>query len=122
MRIDPNGTIGGSPALAVRKTLRYLRGWDQWTVADLEAAAALAPGTGDALVKALRTEGLIEASGTGAWTVTQAGRTFSAATAAKPVTRAAAEKALELGQTTYSNHWSRRLTLAGVAPHETPFQ
>ena len=94
MRIDPNGTIGGSPALAVRKTLRYLRGWDQWKVADLEAVAAMAPGTGDALVKALRTEGLIEASGRGAWTVTQAGRTFSAATAAKPVTRATAEKAL----------------------------
>ena len=37
MRIDPNGTIGGSPALAVRKMLRYLRGWDQWKVADLEA-------------------------------------------------------------------------------------
>jgi hypothetical protein len=48
MRIDPNGTIGGSPALAVRKMLRYLRGWDQWKVADLEAVAALAPGTGDA--------------------------------------------------------------------------
>src|SRR6266700_924269 len=63
MRIDPNGAIGGSPLLAVRKMLRYLRGWDQWKVADLEAVAALAPRTGDALVKALRTEGLIEASG-----------------------------------------------------------
>ena len=94
MRIDPNGTIGGSPALAVRKMLRYLRGWDQWKVADLEAAAALAPGTGDALVKAFQTEGLIEASGKGAWAVTQAGRTFSAATAAKPVTRATAKNAL----------------------------
>jgi hypothetical protein len=94
MRIDPNGTIGGSPALAVRKTLRYLRGWDQWKVSDLEAVAALAPGTGEALVKALRTEGLIEASGAGAWTVTQAGRTFSAPTAARPVTRLTAEKAL----------------------------
>lgn len=94
MRIDPNGTIGGSPALAVRKMLRDLRGWDQWNIADLESVAALAPGTGAALVKALRTEGLIEASGAGAWTVTQAGRTFSAATAAKPVRRATAEKAL----------------------------
>ena len=47
MRIDPNGQIGGCPALAVRKMLRYLRGWDQWKVADLEAVAALAPGTGD---------------------------------------------------------------------------
>jgi hypothetical protein len=94
MRIDPNGTISGSPALVVRKTLRYLRGWNQWEVADLEAAAALAPGTGNDLVEALRTEGLIEAFGTGAWTVTQAGRTFSAATAAKPLKRATAEEAL----------------------------
>jgi predicted nucleotidyltransferase len=94
MRIDPNGLIGGCPALVVRKALRHLRVWDQWKVSDLEAVAALAPGTGDALVKALRTEGLIEASGAGAWTVTQAGRTFAAATAAKPVTRATAEKAL----------------------------
>jgi hypothetical protein len=30
--------------------LRYLRGWDQWKVADLETVAALASGTGDALV------------------------------------------------------------------------
>src|ERR1035441_5712878 len=59
-----------------------------------EAVVALAPGTGDALVKALRTEGLIEASARGAWSVTQAGRTFSVASAARPVTRATAEKAL----------------------------
>jgi predicted nucleotidyltransferase len=94
MRIDPKGTIGDYPALVVRKTLRSLRDWPQWAVANLEAAATLAPGTGHALLKALRTEGLIEASGTGAWTVNQAGRTLSSATAAKPVTRATAEKAL----------------------------
>ena len=94
MRIDPNGLIGGCPALVVRKALRHLRVWDQWGVAELEAAAALPPGTGRDLVKALQTEGLIEASARGAWSVTQAGRTFSAATAAKPVTRETAEKAL----------------------------
>ena len=94
MRIDPNGLIGGCPALVVRKALRHLRVWDQWGAADLEAVASLAPGTGDALVKALRTEGLIEASARGAWSVTQAGRTFSVASAARPVTRATAEKAL----------------------------
>jgi|ERR1017187_2396311 hypothetical protein len=76
MRIDPNRTIGGSPSLAVRKMLRYLRGWDLWKVADLEAVAALAPGTGDALVRALQTEGLIEASGKGTWTVNQADERF----------------------------------------------
>ena len=66
MHINPKGMIGGSPALVVRKAVRYLRDWNRWKVVDLEAAAALAPGTGDALAKALRTEGLIEASGTGA--------------------------------------------------------
>jgi hypothetical protein len=94
MRIDPKGLIGGCSALVVRKTLRYLRVKDQWGVADLEKTAALASGTGQDLVKALQAEGLIESSATGAWSVTQAGRTFSVATAAKPVTRATAEKAL----------------------------
>ena len=94
MRIDPNGMIGGCPALVVRKALRHLRVWDQWGVAELEAAAALPQGTGRDLVKALQTEGLIEASARGAWSVTQAGRRLSVASAAKPVTRATAEKAL----------------------------
>jgi hypothetical protein len=94
MRIDPKGMIGGCPALTVRKALRYLRDWDRWGPVNLETAAGMAPGTGRALVNALRTEGLIEASGSGAWIITQAGRTFSAATAAKRVTRATAERAL----------------------------
>jgi len=94
MRIDPKRTIGGCPALVVRQTLRSLRTCDRWGIADLESAASLAPGTGRVLLKALQTEELIEASETRAWTVTQAGRTFSSATAAKPVTRATAEKAL----------------------------
>lgn len=94
MRIDPNGLIGGCPALVVRKALRHVRVWDQWEVAELEAAAALPPGTGLDLVKALQTDGLIEASARGTWSVTQAGRRFSVASAAKPVTRATAEKAL----------------------------
>src|SRR5258708_5618306 len=32
MRIDPKGTIGGYPALLVRKTLRNLRGHFAWAV------------------------------------------------------------------------------------------
>jgi hypothetical protein len=54
----------------------------------------MAETTGFREVKALRTEGLIERVGLGAWTVTKAGRTFSVATAAKLITRATAEKAL----------------------------
>jgi predicted nucleotidyltransferase len=94
MRIDPKLIIGGCPALVVRKTLRHLRVWDQWGVDVLESIAALAPGTGRDLVKALQAEGLIESCAGGAWCVTQAGRTFSVASAAKPVTRVTAERAL----------------------------
>jgi predicted nucleotidyltransferase len=94
MRIDPKSMIGGFPALGARKTLRYLRAWDQWNVTDLEKAAALALGTGGDLVKALQAAGLIESCASGAWCVTQAGRTFSAASAAKPVVRTTAERAL----------------------------
>ena len=58
------------------------------------SAPGLTPGQGGALVRTLRTEGLIEGAGRGIWTITQAGQTSSSATAAKPVTRAAAERAL----------------------------
>ena len=95
MRIDPKSMIGGFSALVVRKTLRNLRIWDQWKVTDLEKAAALAPGTGGELVKALQAEGLIESYARGIWCVTQLGRRFSVASAAKPVTRATAERALK---------------------------
>jgi predicted nucleotidyltransferase len=95
MRIDPKGTIGQYPALLVRTTLRLLRSRLSWGLDELEAAAGLTPGDGRALVKALRSEGLIEAAGRGAWEVTQAGRTLSSATAAKRITRATAEKALQ---------------------------
>ena len=87
--------IGGFSALVVRKALRNLRILDQWNVGDLEKAAALAPGTGGDLVRALQAEGLIESCAGGAWWVTQLGRRFSVASAAKPVTRATAERALK---------------------------
>jgi hypothetical protein len=95
MRIDPKSMIGGFSALVVRKALRNLRILDQWNVGDLEKAAALAPGTGGDLVRALQAEGLIESCAGGAWCVTQLGRRFSVASAAKPVTRATAERALK---------------------------
>jgi predicted nucleotidyltransferase len=94
MRIDAKSMIGGCPALVVRKTLRHLRISDQWEVTDLETAAALAPGTGGDLVKALQGEGLIESCAGGAWRVTQAGLRFSVASAAQPITRVTAERAL----------------------------
>jgi hypothetical protein len=35
MRIDPKGTIGGCPALVVRKALRNLRDGDWWGIESL---------------------------------------------------------------------------------------
>ena len=94
MHIDAKGAIGPYPALVARTALRRLRQRLQWRLPDLEAAAGLAAGNGRSLVKALRAEGLIAATGRGVWTLTQAGMTFSAASAAKPVTRATAERTL----------------------------
>ena len=52
-------------------------------------------GEGRALIKGLLAEGLIEAAGRDTWKVTQAGQTLSSATAARRVTRATAQKALQ---------------------------
>lgn len=95
MRIDPKGTIGQYPALLVRTALRRLRPQLRWGLAELEEAAGLTSGNGRDLVKALRSEGLVEPAGRDAWKITQAGQTVSSATAAKRVTRATAEKALQ---------------------------
>src|ERR1017187_5526132 len=83
MRIDPKGTIGQYPALLVRRILRRLRSRLCWGLAELEAAAGLTPGDGRALLKVLRSEGLIEAAGRAAWEVSQAGRTLTSATEAE---------------------------------------
>jgi predicted nucleotidyltransferase len=94
MRIDPKGAIRGYPTLLVRQILRRLRGDYVWGVEALENAAKLTAGTGGALAEALQAEGLIEISRHGGWRVTQAGDTMAVATAAKPVTRHTAERAL----------------------------
>lgn len=60
----------------------------------MEVAASLGAGEGAALVKALLAQGLVERAGREVWSLSQAGRTFAAATAAKRLTRAAAERAL----------------------------
>jgi len=95
MRIDPKGTVAGWPALLVRRTLRQLRTRLRWGLGELESVASVDAGEGRALIKALLAEGLIGAAGRDAWKVTQAGQTLSSATAAKRVTRATAQKALQ---------------------------
>jgi predicted nucleotidyltransferase len=95
MRIDPKGTVAGWPALLVRRTLRQLRIHSQWGLVELESTGSVEAGNVRALIKGLLAEGLIETAGHGAWKVTQAGLTFSSATAAKRITRVTAEKALQ---------------------------
>jgi len=82
------------PVLLIRKTPRSLQAADVWGLLALEEAAKLSPGTGRALAKALQRNGLIELREPGRWTVTQAGRTMAAATAAHRISRTTAEKAL----------------------------
>ena len=60
----------------------------------LEAAAGLSPGVGQELARALAAQGLIRKLQKDAWTICQAGITFTVATAAKRLTRATAERAL----------------------------
>src|ERR1035438_6871500 len=95
MQIDPKGTIAGCPALLIRQTLRQLRTRLRWGLDELNSAASLEAGQGRALIKALLSEGLIESAGRNTWTVSQAGQTLSSATAAKRITRATAQKALQ---------------------------
>ncbi len=94
MHVDPNATVAGYPVLLVRQALRKLRHIDTWGSAILEAAAGLPPGAGPELAKALAAQGLIRKIQKDAWTMCQAGMTFTAATAAKRLTRATAERAL----------------------------
>jgi len=94
MRIDPESTIGGKPALLVRDCLRTLRARISWDLATLESAASLEPGTGKPLLRALSAAGLVRNVGRGWWEITEAGQRLSSATGAKPITRGAADKAL----------------------------
>ena len=60
----------------------------------MEAAAGLPAGAGRELAKALAAGGLIQKLQKDAWTISPAGMTFTAATAAKRLKRATAERAL----------------------------
>jgi predicted nucleotidyltransferase len=94
MRIDAKGTIAGKPALLVRDCLRTLRALISWKMATLEVAASLEPGAGKSLLRALSAAGLVKSVGRGWWEITEAGQRLSSASAAKPITRGTAERAL----------------------------
>jgi len=94
MHVDSNATVAGYPILLVRQALRKLRHVDTWSSGMLEAAAGLPAGTGREVAKAFAAQGLIRKLRKDAWTICQAGMAFTAATAAKRLTRATAERVL----------------------------
>jgi predicted nucleotidyltransferase len=94
MQVDPNASLAGYPVLLIRQALRKLRHIDIWSSDLLEAAAGLPTGAGRELASALAGLGLIQPLQKHGWTITPAGMTFTAATAAKRLKRATAERAL----------------------------
>jgi predicted nucleotidyltransferase len=94
MHVDPNTTIAGYPVLLVRQALRKLRHIEIWSSGLLGAAAGLPAGAGLEPAKASAAGGLIQKLEKDAWTISPAGMTFTAATAAKRLKRATAERAL----------------------------
>ena len=94
VHVDSNTVVAGYPVLLVRQALRKLRNVERWNSGMLEAAAGLPAGAGRELAKALASQGLIQKLQKDTWTICQAGMSFTAATAAKRLTRATAERAL----------------------------
>ena len=97
MRINSECTVGGFPALLVRKLVRALTNRLYWDLETVERILHLKPNEASGLVKALEAAGLAKASrgrSPKKWTTTQLAQSFASATAAKPITRQTAEKAL----------------------------
>ena len=97
MRIDPENTVGGYPALRIRKLVRNLNDHLHWDLDAVQAALSVGRREATALVKALEASGLAKvrrSRGPKEWTTTQLAQTFASATAAKPITRKTAEAAL----------------------------
>ncbi len=98
MRIDPNGFIGGFPVLFVRKVLRRLNSRLFWNAGDVQDIAGIDPQQAVALIRALQKAGLAKANrgrDAGTWTTTPLAQRFGAASAAKPITRQTAQRALD---------------------------
>jgi predicted nucleotidyltransferase len=97
MRINSKGTVGGFPALLVRKLVGALTNRLYWDLETVERILHLKPNEASGLVKALEAAGLAKASrgrSPKKWTTTQLAQSFASATAAKPITRQTAEKSL----------------------------
>jgi predicted nucleotidyltransferase len=98
MRIDPSGGIGGFPVLFVRKVVRRLNNRLSWDAEAVQEIGGIDAHQAGELIKALRKAGLARANRSGArrtWMTTPLAQSFGAASAAKPITRQTAERALD---------------------------
>jgi len=97
MRIDPKGTVGGYPALRVRRLVRTLSTRLYWDLKTVATVLSVTPGEAKSLVEALEGLGFAKArrgKGPKTWRTTQRAQSIACATAAKPITRRTAEAAL----------------------------
>ncbi len=97
MRIDPKSLIGGFPAVLVRKVVRHL-GSGTFYADTLQRVAHLDGQQAAALIAAMKKAGLVKANSgrlRGTWSTTQLALRLGAASAAKPISRETAERALE---------------------------
>ncbi|MEX0937354.1 MAG: hypothetical protein WDZ59_05800 [Pirellulales bacterium] len=93
MRIEPEQTIAGFPAIRVRELMRKL-GHDGMGSEFVEHCLGATPGQSEAVLNELEQLGFLERTHEW-WSATLKGRALALATAAKPIRRSSAEKILE---------------------------
>ena len=97
MRIDPKAAVAGFPALTIRKLVRRLNDLPYWNTETVQAILRKERNEAEAIVRALVEAGLAVSKvsrGMNGCTTTQLARSFGSATAAKPITRQTADRAL----------------------------
>jgi len=97
MRITTDDEVAGRPARQVRDALRYCRSDQGFTTEQLARHLGVSDAEGHRMAAALVAEGFVEAwtQDHRDWRTTTAGNALSMATAAKPVSRATAQRALD---------------------------
>jgi predicted nucleotidyltransferase len=97
VRIEPNSFVGGFPALTIRKLVRRLNNLQCWNAETVRVILRTEGGTAEAIVRALVDAGLAAAQteqGMDGYRTTSLAPAFGSATAARPITRQTADRAL----------------------------
>jgi predicted nucleotidyltransferase len=97
VRIDSKAAVGGFPAVTIRKLVRRLNDLPYWNTETVQGILRKEPDEAEAIVRALVEAGLAVPKanqGMNGCTTTQLARSFGSATAAKPITRQTADRAL----------------------------